>query len=95
MKKEEEFELEELNDWIINNRSHLCLWFTVDDLNYLKRGGRVTAMTATVGTALDIKLILHVDDEGYLKPIDKVRGRKKSLKALVEHMLETCVSPEE
>lgn len=95
MKKEEGFELEELGEWIINNRSQLCHWFTVDDLNYLKRGGRVTAMSAAVGTALNVKPILHVDDEGYLKLIDKVRGRKKSLKSLVDHMIETCVNPEE
>lgn len=94
-KKEEGFELEELNEWIINNRCHLCHWFTVDDLNHLKRGGRVTAMTAAVGTALDIKPILHVDDEGHLIPVFRVRGRKKSLKALVDHMLETCINPEE
>ena len=76
MKKEEGFELEELNDWIINNRSHLCHWFTVSDLNHLKRGGRMTSMTAAIGTALDIKPILHVDDEGHLIPVDRLRGRK-------------------
>jgi len=94
-KKEEGFELEELNEWIINNRSHLCHWFTVEDLNYLNRGGRMTKMTAVIGTALDIKPILHVDNEGYLIPIDRVRGRKRSLKALVDHMLESCSNPEE
>ncbi|MGB4588936.1 MAG: DegV family protein [Clostridiaceae bacterium] len=95
MKKEEGFELEELGEWITNNRSQLCHWFTVADLNYLKRGGRVTAMSATVGTALNIKPILHVDDEGYLKLIDKVRGRKRALKSLVDHMIETSINPEE
>ncbi len=95
MKKEEGFELEELNDWIINNRPHLCHWFTVSDLNHLKRGGRMTAMTAAIGTALDIKPILHVDDEGHLIPVDRVRGRKRSLRALFDHMLESCINPEE
>jgi DegV family protein with EDD domain len=52
-------------------------------------------MTAAVGTALDIKPILHVDDEGHLIPVFRVRGRKKSIKALVDHMLETCINPEE
>jgi len=94
-KKEEGFGLEELSEWIINKRSHLCQWFTVDDLNHLKRGGRLTAMTAVVGTALDIKPILHVDDEGKLIPVGRVRGRKKALKALVIHMSETCTNPEE
>jgi DegV family protein with EDD domain len=94
-KKEEGFGLEELSEWIINKRSHLFQWFTVDDLNHLKRGGRLTAMTAVVGTALDIKPILHVDDEGKLIPVDRVRGRKKALKALVIHMSETCTNPEE
>ncbi len=94
-KKEEGIGIVELRDWILSNRSHLCHWFTVDDLNHLKNGGRVTTMTAVVGTALNIKPVLHVDDEGHLIPVSRVRGRKKSLGMLVENMLEFCVNPEE
>ncbi|MCM1126546.1 MAG: DegV family protein [Lachnospiraceae bacterium] len=62
--------------------------FTVDDLNHLYRGGRVSKTAAIVGTIAGIKPILHVDDEGHLIPISKVRGRKKSLNSLVDYMEE-------
>ena len=65
---------------------HLTHVFTVDDLNHLYRGGRVSRATAIVGTIAGIKPILHVDEEGHLIPISKVRGRKKSLTALVDYM---------
>ena len=67
---------------------HLVHIFTVDDLNHLYRGGRVSRTAAVVGTVVGIKPILHVDSEGHLIPIQKVRGRKKSLHALVDHMAE-------
>jgi len=70
-------------------------WFTVDDLTYLKRGGRVSPTAAAVGTMLNIKPVLHVDDEGHLIPMEKVRGRKAALAALVKQMRETVVHPEE
>ena len=70
-------------------------WFTVDDLYHLKRGGRVTATAAAIGTLLNIKPVLHVDDEGRLIPVSKAKGRKKSLRALVEMFKEKVVSPEE
>lgn len=94
-KKEEGLTIDELELWIENNALRLCQWFTVDDLNHLKRGGRVSAFSATIGTALNIKPILHVDNEGHLIPMEKVRGRKKSLIALFEHMEETVVNPKE
>ena len=94
-KKLEGMGLDELRDWLVAERDHLCHWFTVDDLGHLKRGGRVSAVTAAVGTALGIKPILHVDDEGHLIPMGKARGRRKSLEALVEHMKQTAVRPEE
>lgn len=94
-KKEEGLSLEELEQWILENRSKACHWFTVDDLNHLKRGGRVSAVSAFFGTALDIKPILHVDDQGRLVPTHKVRGRTKAIKALVEQMDKTCINPEE
>ena len=81
-KRDEGLSLEELTDWCLNNRLNLCHWFTVDDLMYLKRGGRVSAATALVGTMLGIKPVLHVDNEGHLINVSKVRGRKASINAL-------------
>ena len=72
----------------------LCHWFTVDDLNHLKRGGRVSAATALVGTVLGIKPVLHVDDEGHLINVAKARGRKASLDMLVQKMAESAIEPE-
>ena len=80
--------------WIEQNKLKLNHWFTVTDLNYLFRGGRVSKTAATLGTLLQIKPILHVDDEGRLIPVEKVKGRKKSLKALVEKVKENIVEPE-
>lgn len=85
--------IEAVRDWVEANKLHLCHWFTVDDLHFLKRGGRVSAATAVLGTMLSIKPVMHVDDEGHLIPLEKVRGRKKSLKALVDHMEQTATSP--
>lgn len=76
-------ELDALKNWVEENRFHLCHWFTVDDLVYLKRGGRVSAATALLGTMLNIKPVLHMDDEGHLINVSKTRGRKASLDALL------------
>lgn len=86
--------IEENAEWLLNKRNNVCHWFTVDDLFFLKRGGRVSSATAVVGTALSIKPVLHVDDEGKLIPVENVRGRKKSLNALIKHMQESIVEPE-
>jgi len=80
-KRDAGLSLEELYAWCESNKLHLCHWFTVDDLMFLKRGGRVSAATALVGTMLGIKPILHVDDEGHLISKSKVRGRKAALEA--------------
>ena len=85
--------MDEVLAWLKENVLHLCHWFTVDDLNHLKRGGRVSTATALVGTMLGIKPVLHVDDEGHLIPVSKVRGRKQSLDALVKRMEETAQEP--
>ena len=63
-------------------------WFTVDDLMFLKRGGRVSAAAAVMGSVLSIKPVLYVDNEGHLIPVSKVQGRKRALKALVDKMAE-------
>lgn len=80
--------IEETADWVEEHIPHLVHIFTVDDLNHLYRGGRVSRTAAVVGTVVGIKPILHVDGEGHLIPIQKVRGRKKSLHALVDYMAE-------
>ena len=83
--------IEEVAQWVEENRLRLAHWFTVDDLNHLKRGGRVSGAAAFFGTMLSIKPVLHVDDEGHLIPMEKVRGRRQSLDALVEHMAKTGI----
>ena len=80
--------LDEIVSWVEENKLHLCHMFTVDDLNHLYRGGRVSKTTAMLGTVLNIKPLLHVDDEGKLIPLSKVRGRKQSLIGLVNMMEE-------
>ena len=85
-KRDEGLNLEELTAWCAESREQLCHWFTVDDLMYLKRGGRVSAATALVGTMLQIKPVLHVDDEGHLINVGKTRGRRASIDALAAKM---------
>ena len=87
-KRDEGMPLRELTQWLLDNRLHLCHWFTVDDLMYLKRGGRVSAATAIVGTMLNIKPVLHVDDEGHLINVGKARGRKASIQAMAKKVAE-------
>ena len=87
-KRDAGMELEALRDWVEENKLHLCHWFTVDDLMFLKRGGRVSATTALVGTMLQIKPVLHVDDEGHLINVAKARGRKASIDALAKKVAE-------
>ena len=86
--------LEEVLDFAEGAKGNICHWFTVDDLNHLKRGGRVSAAAALFGTMLSVKPVLHVDGQGRLIPMEKCRGRKASLLALVDHMEKTAVDPE-
>lgn len=81
-KRDEGMGLDELVNWIETIKPHLCHWFTVDDLMYLKRGGRISAATAVVGTMLKIKPVLHMDGEGHLINRSKVRGRKAAIEAI-------------
>ena len=87
--------IDEVRAFVEENRLHLCHWFTVDDLQHLKRGGRVSAAAAVFGTMLNIKPVLHVDDEGHLIPVGKVQGRTTSIKALLKKMQETAIDPAE
>ena len=83
--------LEENADALEKDVLHICHWFTVDDLVYLKRGGRVSAATALLGTALNVKPVLHVDNEGHLIKITQVHGRKKSIRRMAEKLGETIL----
>ena len=85
--------INEVASWVRENLLRMCHWFTVDDLMFLFRGGRVSKTAAWAGTMLNIKPVMHVDDEGHLIPLEKVRGRKKSLNALVDHMEKSAVQP--
>ena len=93
-KRDAGLSLEELTAWCEENKLHLCHWFTVDDLVYLKRGGRVSAATALVGTMLQIKPVMHVDNEGHLIKVSTARGRKASINALAAKMGETALPGE-
>ena len=91
--KNEGADIETVYTWLKENALKVAHWFTVDDLNHLKRGGRVSAASALVGTMLGIKPVLHVDNEGHLIPKEKVRGRRQSLDALVKHLEKSAVDP--
>ena len=85
-KRDEGLSLEELAAWVEDAKHHTCHWFTVDDLVYLKRGGRVSAATAVLGAMLNIKPVLHVDNEGHLISMVKARGRKAAINTLASKM---------
>ena len=94
LRRQEGASLEETRDWVEENKLHLAHWFTVDDLMFLKRGGRISAATAVMGSMLSIKPVLHVDDAGHLVNVSKARGRRASLRALVDKMEQTAIHPE-
>lgn len=79
-----------LADWVTDNRQHVMHWFTVDKLDYLFRGGRVSRSKALMGDMLRIKPVMNVNFEGKLIPQEKVPGRKRSLKAMVDRYVETA-----
>lgn len=83
--------LDENADALEADKLHVCHWFTVEDLKYLKRGGRVSAATALLGTALNVKPVLHVDNEGHLIKMTQVHGRKKSIRTMAEKLGETIL----
>jgi len=87
--------IQEVFDWVVSHKLNICHQFTVDDLHFLKRGGRISATTAMVGSMLQIKPVLHVDDDGHLINIGKARGRQASLKALVDKMEQTAIDPKD
>ena len=87
--------IDETFDYAERTRFNLCHWFTVDDLFFLKRGGRISGATALLGTMLNIRPVLHVDDEGHLINMEKAKGRKNSMRALLEHMKSSAILPED
>ena len=84
---------EEVVDFVESNKLNLCHWFTVDDLFFLKRGGRVSAATAVLGTMLAIKPVMHVDNEGHLINVSKARGRRAAIVAMADKVTETGIDP--
>jgi DegV family protein with EDD domain len=86
--------IQEVKDYVEQTKLHLCHWFTVGNLTQLRRGGRLSAGKAVLGSLLHVKPILHVDDEGRLVPVDTVKGRKNSIQAMVDRMAESIRSPE-
>lgn len=85
-KQQEGMSLDEVAQWVRDHVQNICHLFTVEDLKYLQRGGRISKTTALVGTMIGIKPVLHVDAEGKLVSLSKVRGRKQSIQALVDKM---------
>lgn len=85
---------DEVVKWVEDNKLKMNHWFTVEDLFHLKRGGRVSGTAAVVGTLLDVKPVLHVDSEGRLVPVARVKGHKKSIRMLVDKLQELIVNPE-
>ena len=93
-KRDAGMSLEDLTAWVEANKLNVCHWVTVDDLSHLKRGGRISATTAIVGTMLNIKPIIYVDNDGHLINTAKVRGRKTALEYLAKKLGETCTDLE-
>ena len=87
-------DFDEVVSYIEDTKLHLCHWFTVDDLFFLKRGGRVSAATAVLGTMLAIKPVMHVDNEGHLVNVAKARGRRAAISAMVDKLTETGINPD-
>lgn len=94
-KRDEGLSMEEVAAYVEENKLNLCHWFTVEDLVYLKRGGRVSAAAAFFGNMLGIKPVLHVDNEGHLVPVCKVRGRRTSLDTILDKYGETALDPKD
>jgi len=89
-KRDQGLSIQELTAWLEAHKRNICHWVTVDDLSHLKRGGRISATTALVGTMLNVKPIIHVDNDGHLINCAKVRGRKTAMEYLVKKFSETA-----
>lgn len=87
--------IEEARDFAEDRKLHIAHWFSVDDLTYLKRGGRLSAASAFVATVLNIKPVLHTDNDGCLVAMEKIRGRKQAIKRIIEKYGELAIHPNE
>ena len=87
-RKKEGMDIDQLAEWVEANKLHVCHDVTIDDLHHLQRGGRISKTVAVVGSIVQIKPIIHMDNNGYLQVIGKERGRKKSLQKIVDMALE-------
>lgn len=86
--------LDEVVEWVEQNKLKMNHWFTVDDLNYLQRGGRLSSGAAFIGGVLSIKPVMHMDNAGKLVPVEKTMGRKKAIRRLFQKMESMVVNPE-
>lgn len=86
-------DIDEVAKWVEDNKQSIAHLFTVSDLNHLKRGGRLSAGKAFIGTLIQLKPLLHVSDEGKLVPISKARGRKIALNRMIERVIQTIENP--
>lgn len=86
--KDQRKTLEEIAEWVEANKLHICHNVTVDDLNHLHRGGRISKTAAVFGTLVQVKPIIHMDENGKLQVIGKERGRKRSLNKIVDMAVE-------
>ena len=93
-KKDEGASYDEAVKYGLETAPKICAWFTVDDLNHLFRGGRLKKSAAILGSLLSVKPIMHVDENGKLVPTGKTKGRKKSMKALIDEMEKTAIDPQ-
>lgn len=94
-KRDEGMSLDELAEYIDGIKGNICHWFTVDDLEYLKRGGRISPTVAFVGNLLGIKPVLHMDEHGKLVNVTKARGRRAAIAALCDKIGELAVNKNE
>lgn len=85
------YTFEELVDWVEKHRLNICHWFTVDVFEHLRHGGRVSGTAATVGSLLNIKPLLHIENDGTLKVMEKPRGRKQAIRHQIAHMKEDWI----
>ncbi len=93
--KDEGKSLDEVKEWVLSNRNNAHAWFSVDDLNYLKKGGRLSSTAAALGTILDVKPILIINKEGKIVPADKIKGTKKVLKYFIGVIEQYAEKPQE
>lgn len=91
--REKGMSIDDNYQWLLDHRLNTAHWFTVDDLYHLKRGGRCSALAAFMGTMLSIKPLLHVDNEGHLVPVEKIRSNKKVVDRMLQIFHDTILLP--